>query len=68
MALRKLKIPYDPQTREPAVRASICTGELTVGFLDKQTGKFHDLKLVRSRKELEEFRQATGVTELKKIY
>ena len=68
MARRKQKIPYDPQTQEPAVRASICTGEMTLGFVDKATGKFHDLMLVRSQKELEEFRLACGVTELRKVY
>ncbi len=33
-------------TQEPAVRKSICTGEMTVGYIDKATGKFHDLMMV----------------------
>ena len=37
---------FDPATQEPAVRRSICTGEMTVGYIDKATGKFHDLMMV----------------------
>ena len=29
----------NPATQEPAVRKSICTGEMTVGYIDKATGK-----------------------------
>ena len=68
MALRKHKFKYNPETQVPAVRASICTGEMTVGFVDKATGKFHDLMLVRSQRELEDFKKAVGVAELKTVY
>ena len=37
---KKQKIAFDPAKQEPAVRKSICTGEMTVGFIDKETGKF----------------------------
>lgn len=39
---------------EPAIRASICTGEKTAGFIDAE-GKFQDLQLIRNDQELEEF-------------
>ncbi|MBR3017336.1 MAG: aspartate dehydrogenase [Clostridia bacterium] len=61
------RLPYDPETQEPAVRRSICTGEMTVGFVDKATGKFHDLMMV-DRQGLEEFRRQTGVEEVRTIY
>ena len=61
-------LPYDPARQEPAVRRSICTGEMTVGFLDRDTGKFHEYMLVRTREELEEFRRAAGVTDIRTIY
>lgn len=70
MPLFKKKTPrisYDPETQEPAVRRSICTGEMTVGFIDRATGKFHELMLVDSR-GLEEFRRAVGKEEIRTIY
>ena len=60
-------LPYDPETQEPAVRRSICTGEMTVGFIDKATGKFHELMLVDSR-GLEEFCRRVGKDTVKTIY
>ncbi len=30
----------------PALRISICTGEKTAGFIDNETGHFHDLYLI----------------------
>ena len=30
----------------PAVRKSICTGEMTGGYIDRETGKFHELELI----------------------
>ncbi|MBR5109320.1 MAG: aspartate dehydrogenase [Clostridia bacterium] len=61
------RLPYDPETQEPAVRRSICTGEMTVGFVDKATGKFHDLMIV-DQQGLEEFRRQAGVEEVRTIY
>ena len=65
---KKRRLPYDPEIQEPAVRKSICTGEMTVGYVDKAGGKFHELRLVRSRAELEEFCREIGVTEIRTIY
>ncbi len=62
------KITYDPQVSEPVVRKSICTGEMTVGFVDKASGKFHDVRLVRSRAEIDEFMNETGITSIRTIY
>ena len=64
------KIEYDPAAQEPAVRRSICTGEMTLGFVSRETGKFHDFRLARDRRELEEFCRAVGIPaeELKTIY
>ena len=64
---KKPSIPYDPNTQRPAVRRSICTGEMTVGFIDKATGKFHDLMLV-DEQGLEEFKRRTGCENPKTIY
>lgn len=64
------KIPYDPATQEPAVRSSICTGEMVVGFLDRETGKFREYELARSRSDVDEFCKRVGVEpdQLKRFY
>ena len=63
-------IPYDPAVQEPAVRRSICTGEMTGGFLDRNTGKFQDYMLLDGQKELEAFCKGTGVApeDVKTVY
>ena len=61
---------YDPQRQQPAVRRSICTGEMTGGLVDRDTGRFHELELLRTREELRSFCAKMGVTEaeIKTIY
>ena len=54
-------LPYDPTAQEPAVRRSICTGEMTLGFIDKSTGKFRDYMLARDQAELEDFCRNAGI-------
>ena len=63
-------IPYDPAAQEPAVRSSICTGELVVGFLDRETGKFKEYELARSQSDVDVFCKRVGIepTEIKRIY
>ena len=65
---KKPSIPYDPNTQRPAVRRSICTGEMTVGFIDRTTGKFTDLMRVDGQHELERFMEDIGAKEYKTIY
>ena len=64
------RVSYDPASQRPAVRRSICTGEMTVGLIEKETGKFHELMLVRGQTELERFCRELGVSpeELETIY
>ena len=61
---------YDPEKQQPAVRSSICTGEMTLGFVDRDTGRFHEYLLARGQSELEQFCRDTGIeiTEIKRIY
>ena len=64
------KIPYDPAAQEPAVRSSICTGEMVVGFLDRETGKFREYELARSQSDVEAFCRRVGIEagNIKRIY
>ncbi len=65
---KRTDIHFDPNTQQPAVRRSICTGEMTVGFIDKSTGRFTDLMRVDSQKELEAFMKQIGAEEIRTIY
>ncbi len=55
--------PYDKETQQPVIRASICNGEQVIGFKEKGTGKFTEVSLIRSRKDLEKFLETYGVAE-----
>lgn len=59
---------YNKQTEVPAVKSSICTGEKTAGFLEVNTGKYRDIMLVESEADIEAFKSACGVDEVKEIY
>ena len=60
---------YSPERYSPVIHCSICTGEQTAGFRDKETGTFHDIMLIRNDRALQEFREIYGVSgEIKKEY
>ena len=63
-------IPYDPETQEPAVQSSICTGEMVVGFIDRKTGKFREYELARGQGDVETFCKRVGIEskDIKRIY
>lgn len=60
---------YDRERLEPVIRCSICTGEQTAGFLEKKTGKFQDVCLIRTPEDLDDFKDRYGITgDIGKIY
>lgn len=70
MRKRKPVVTYDPGTQQPAVRRSICTGEMTAGFIDRKTGKFQEVMMVEGEAGLEDFCRDVGANmdEVKTIY
>ena len=46
---------YDKDLYEPVIHASICTGEKVVGFKNKKTKEFIEMKLIVTQKDLEDF-------------
>ena len=54
---------YDRENEIPVLRSSICTGEKVAGFKNKNTGAFTDVMLIRSGKDLENFRERYGISE-----
>lgn len=63
------KKSYDREKKKPVIRASICTGEEVAGFLDLNSGRFEEVVLIRSNKDLEDFRRTYDIEgEIDKIY
>ena len=63
------KKSYDRERKKPVIRASICTGEEVAGFLDLNSGRFEEVVLIRSNKDLEDFRRTYDIEgEIDKIY
>ena len=70
---KQVKIPYDPwscdpQYMRPVIKCSICTGEQSAGFKDIRTGKFEEVMLIKSGKDLEAFQKMYGLSEVPKEY
>ena len=67
---KKQQVIYsDAEKLRPALKSSICTGEKVAGFVEKSTGNFQDIMLVRNDADLEEFIRLYGIHEpLQKIY
>ncbi|MBP5772881.1 MAG: aspartate dehydrogenase [Eubacterium sp.] len=60
---------YDPDKKEPIIKASICNGEQVAGFKDLETGEFHEVMYLKDARDLEVFKDKYGITEdIKKIY
>ena len=63
------KKSYDREKKKPVIRASICTGEEVAGFLDLGSGRFEEVILIRSNRDLEDFKKTYGIEgEIDKIY
>lgn len=60
--------PFDPVTQLAVVRSSICTGEKVAGFKDKKNGRFTEVMLIRSPKDLEAFKEKYHLDRVKTEY
>ncbi len=61
-------VSFDRGTHKPVLRCSICTGEQVAGFKNLNTGKFQEVMLVKNEKELKEFMNRYGISEISKEY
>ena len=66
----KGELVWDPATEEPVVKKSICTGEATVGFVNRATGRYRDIRKVTTPTEIESFCREVGIEDgkIKTIY
>lgn len=62
------RLTYDKENQKPVIRCSICTGEQVAGFKNIHTGKFTDICLLRNEKDLQEFKEMYGITEIGKEF
>ena len=58
------KIVYDPSAMSPAIRASICTGEQTAGFISRETGAFTGVMRINSPEDRKRFCKEFGVKDI----
>ncbi len=62
------KREYDRINEKPVLKCSICNGEQVAGFKDIRTGKFHEVMFIRNEKDLKDFKETYGVSEVAKEY
>ncbi len=60
---KKPKKSFDRERKKPIIRCSICTGEQVAGFRDLQTGRFEEIQLLQSEKDLKEFLETYDIEE-----
>ncbi len=65
---KQQKKSYNPEHTYPVLKCSICTGEQVAGFKDKTTGKFEEIMVIRSDKDLDQFKKTYGITNISKEY
>ena len=51
---------WPPERFEPVLRSSICTGEKTACMRDRETGKLHEIMLIRDTDDLARFARIYG--------
>ena len=52
---------YDAGKQKPILHKSICTGETTAGFMDLPSGKYHEIMLIQSPRDLQKFMDDYGI-------
>ncbi len=63
------KLSYDPTVEKPVIKASICNGEQTAGFVNLASNHFREDMLIRGAEDLYIFKKKYGIEgNLEKIY
>lgn len=62
------RLSYDPSTHRAVLKCSICNGEQVAGFEDIRTGRFEEVMLIQSDKDLHTFMDMYGVDNVTKKY
>ena len=69
-AKKKDELKFDPVREEPCIKKSICTGETVLGFREKETNRFRDIRKATSEDDVALFCVETGIQrdKIKTIY
>jgi hypothetical protein len=59
---------YDKAIQKPVIHCSICNGEQVAGFKNLTTGKFEEVMVINSDRDLREFMEMYGISEIVKEY
>lgn len=59
---KKAEEVFDRENQKPVIRSSICTGEQVAGFKSMETGKFTEIMVIRSEKDMSEFLKRYHIT------
>lgn len=62
------KMSYDKENYKPVLKCSICTGEQAAGFKNIHTGRFEEVMLIKSDKDLNEFMKTYDIDTVTKEY
>ena len=62
------KILCEEGHMKAVIRSSICTGEMVAGFKNLHTGKFEDVMMIQTEKDVASFREKYGVKIITKEY
>ncbi len=66
---KKPAVRFDPARYTPVIRCSICTGEQSAGFRDRNTGRVEEIMLIRDERDLADFRAQYGIEgEIERVY
>lgn len=65
---KQQKLEYDRENQKPVLRCSICNGEQVASLKDLRSGRFHEVMFVRDEKEVKEFMEMCGISEITKEY
>lgn len=61
-------IEFDRENQRAVLKCSICNGEQVAGFKDIHTGKFTEVMLIRSDRDLNAFMKKYDISSLAKEY
>lgn len=62
------KKTYDKENFKPVLKCSICNGEQVAGFKNIHTGRFEEVMLIKSDKDLDEFLKTYDIDTVTKEY
>lgn len=61
-------VPFDRENQTPVIKCSICNGEQVAGFKNKKDGRFIEVMVIKSQKDIDCFKEIYRIDEITKEY